>query len=388
MPWKARDKMSLRREFAALAALPDTNMRELCRRFGISPTTGYKWHRRYMEEGASGLEERSRKPQNSPLQVAPNVERAVVALRRKHPAWGARKLHGVLKYEGFTPLPSRSTVNRILRRHGLIEHTRAQRDLVRFERPLPNDLWQMDFKGHFQTDEGTCHPFTCLDDHSRFSIGIFACSAEDRAQVQPCLEKMFRTYGMPKAILCDNGAPWGNPSERCPVTSLGVWLWRLGIDVLHGRPYHPQTQGKLERFHRSFKAEVLNRPAWQGLIQCQRAFDRYRGTYNYRRPHESLDDARPAERYRLSQRSYPSKLPEIEYDEGVTTRRVNVAGTISYKSVFYHVGRAFKGYRLGLMPTPEDGVLEVSFGWKPIGKIDLRDTGNTTMSYRLKRWEP
>ena len=357
-------------------------MRELCRRFGISPTTGYKWRDRFLKDGAEGLVEQSRRPRSSPYQVDPKVEQTVVALRKSEPAWGARKLHRVLEKEGFSPLPSRSTVNRILRRNGLIEVARPQRDLMRFERPYPNDLWQMDFKGHFQTDEGRCHPLTCLDDHSRYSLGIFVCSAEDRAQVQPCLEKMFRTYGMPKAILCDNGAPWGSPSQSCSVTALGVWLWRLGIDVLHGRPYHPQTQGKLERFHRTLQAEVLTRPSWRGFRQCQRAFDVFRDSYNNRRPHESLDDDQPANHYRLSRRSFPSQLPELDYDEGVQTRRVNEAGTISYKSVFYTVGRAFKGYRLGLLPTADDGVLEVRFGWKPIGKIDLNDNQKTTMN----RW--
>lgn len=372
MSWKVQNKMSLRQQFIDGASLAGANVRALCRHFSISPTTGYKWLKRHRELGSDGLKDQSRRPASSPRRVADRVERAVMALRAQHPAWGARKLREILKADAFEPVPARSTIHSILKRRGLIDYQRPQRDLLRFERPEPNDLWQMDFKGHFPTDEGPCHPFTCLDDHSRFSLGIFSCAREDAVSVRPKLEALFGTYGLPKAILCDNGSPWGNPSDRCPVTQLGVWLWRLGIDVLHGRPYHPQTQGKLERFHRSFKAEVLTRPAWKNHDQCQSAFDHWRPIYNHRRPHEALNDEVPAKHYRASTRSMPASLPPVDYEEGTITRRVCVSGTLSYNNTFYYVGRAFRGFDIGLLATNEDGVHDVHFGWKKLGQIDRK----------------
>lgn len=345
-------------------------MRELCRRFEISPTTGYKWLGRYRRGGRASLADGSRRPLNSPNKVDGSVERAVLKVRLEHPAWGARKIRRRLETEGFSPLPARSTINGVLHRNGLIDTAREQRDLVRFERPQPNDLWQIDFKGYFSTGEGDCHPLTLLDDHSRYSVGIFACAREDDATVRPFLERVFQRHGLPRAVLCDNGTPWGSSSDRCPVTALGVWLWRLGVDVIHGRPYHPQTQGKLERFHRSLKAEVLTRPSWDSHAQCQQSFERWRRIYNEERPHEALEDNPPVSRYRASGRSMPRALPSLEYDEGVIIRRLCPGGALSFRNRFYYVGRAFEGHRLGLVRTCEDGVYEVRFGWKSIGEID------------------
>lgn len=374
MPWKTQDLMSIREQFVELASLEGANKRELCRRFGISPTVAYKWLKRFRQEGVEGLRNRSRRPRRTPKRVGPEVEQAVLALRHQHPAWGARKLRRCLEVDGFAPLPARSTVNDILRRHGLLVNPRPQRDLQRFERSQPNELWQIDFKGYFSTAEGSCHPLTTLDDHSRYCLGIFACAREDGATVRSHLEGLFSTYGLPRAILCDNGGPWGSPNSRCPVSSLGLWFWRLGIDVLHGRPWHPQTQGKLERFHRTLKSEVLNRPFWTSRQQCQRHFDRWRPLYNHKRPHEALGDNPPSSRYRPSQRSLPDSLPEVEYDHGVTTRRVSRSGALSFQNRFYFVGRAFTGHRIGFVPTEEDQVYDVYFGWKKLGTIHHRPT--------------
>lgn len=386
MPWRTRDTMSLRTEFIDQATLEGANLRGICRRFGISPTTGYKWLQRFRERGREGLGDQSRRPHHSPNRVQSSVEAKVIAVRNEHPTWGARKLRRRLQDLGNKDLPALSTITNILRRYQLLSVERPQRDLQRFESAAPNELWQMDFKGHFETEEGPCHPFTCIDDHSRYCLCIKACHHEDRETVQPLLEELFRIYGLPRAILCDNGNPWGRTNDSCPVTSLGVWLWRLGIELIHGRPYHPQTQGKLERFHRTLKADVLNRPQWDSHLQCQNAFATWRPIYNHQRPHEAIGDATPATRYAMSSRQYPDKLAPIEYDDGVITRRVTKSGAMSFRNRFCYVGRAFVGYRIGILRTENANIYEVRFGWKAIGKIDLtKEPAGSTRTISI--WE-
>ena len=238
-------------------------MRELCRRFGISPTTGYKWLERFRVGGEAGLSDRPRRPQHSPGRTGSEIEEMVLKVRDTHPAWGGRKLRAWLSARGHELLPSPSTITAILRRHGRIDPSEGakHRAWQRFEHLEPNQLWQMDFKGHFAMLEGRCHPLTVLDDHSRFSLGLEACGDERTQTVQQRLTRIFRRYGLPERMVMDNGAPWGHDADHHH-TPLTVWLLRLGISVSHGRPYHPQTQGKDERFHRTLKAEVF---AWRHL---------------------------------------------------------------------------------------------------------------------------
>ncbi len=297
MPWEEVSAMSQRLEFVTLAQSEETNIRELCRRFGISPTTGYKWLGRFRGSGIAGLAELARRPHNSPGRTPSEIEGAVLQVRDDHPAWGGRKLRAWLLARRRHGVPSPSTITAILRRYGRIDlalsvqHTAWQR----FEHAEPNQLWQMDFKGHFAVGEGRCHPLTVLDDHSRFALGLVACGNEMGQTVQVQLTSIFRCYGLPQRMVMDNGSPWGHDGEH-PYTPLTVWLLRLGIAVSHGRPYHPQTQGKDERFHRTLKAEVLQGSVFRDLGQCQRVFDQWRGVYNFERPHHALELAVPSSR--------------------------------------------------------------------------------------------
>jgi transposase InsO family protein len=281
MPWQEATRVFLREEFVKLASVAGVNRHELCRRFGISPKTGYKWLARHALEGARGLEDRSRRPRRSPLHTAAAIEQEVIRLRAEsRNCWGGRKLSRQLADQGG-PRLAPSTVTGILRRAGLInpELTAAATPWQRFERGGPNELWQMDFKGHFALLSGAhCHPLSVLDDHSRFSVALTACGDERGATVQTALTAVFRRYGLPAAMLMDNGAPWGDREH--PYTGLSLWLIRLGIRVSHGRPYHPQTQGKDERFHRTLKFELLRHYNFTGLEHCQREFDRFRDRYN------------------------------------------------------------------------------------------------------------
>ena len=309
MPWQEATAVSLRLEFVTLAAQQSMPFRELCRRFGISPPTGYKWLRRYEAEPATGLADRSRRPQHSPGQTPLEVEAAVLAVRREHPAWGGRKLCRWLRDHEQAPVPQASTITAILRRNGLLSADQAAPHAwQRFEHPEPNDLWQMDFKGHFALAQGRCHPFTVLDDHSRYNLGLTACGNEQHATVQRHLTGIFERYGLPWRMTMDNGSPWGSDSVHT-YTKLTVWLIHLGIRVSHSKPFHPQTQGKLERFHCSLKAEVVSVRGWRDLAECQAAFTAWRTVYNHERPHEALALATPASRYQPSGRALPTILP-------------------------------------------------------------------------------
>lgn len=373
MPWKEQDTMSLRREFVRMAMHEGSNVRALCRRFGISPATGYKWLCRFREEGVDGLRDRSRRPHHSPNRTSPQVEAAVLAVREKHPVWCGRKIRRVLQKRGHREVPAASTITEILRRHGkLSPPQRAQRDLLRFEAEAPNDLWQMDFKGDFALRAGRCYPLTVLDDHSRFSVALRACPNQQRETVRSELIPVFDRFGLPYAMLMDNGPPWGAMGEK-GLTRLSVWLIRLGIRVVHSRPYHPQTLGKDERFHRTLKAEVLKRYDLRDLPECQRRFDPWRDAYNFERPHDALGLDVPVSRYRASPRSFPRELPPIEHGPDDEIRKVIGGGRISFRGRLWRISRALIGEPVALRPTAEDGVFEVFYCHHRVTRLNLDD---------------
>lgn len=377
MPWQARDTMSLRREFVELALQEGSNRRELCRRFGVSPKTAYKWLERFRQDGATGLSDRSRRPTTSPERTDRDLEAAVVGLRMQHPAWGGRKIARRLRDLGHRAVPAPSTVTGILHRHGLITDEASDRATAwqRFEHPEPNALWQIDFKGYFDTPAGRCHPLTVLDDHSRFNLVLQACARTDRKSVEPWLTQAFRRYGMPVRINADNGAPWGTPREHGHgLSPLSVWLVRLGIRVTHSRPAHPQTNGKDERFHRSLKAEVLNGRNFENLVRVQHAFDRWRAVYNHERPHEALALDIPVSRYRVSPRAFPERLPAIEY--GLTDRILypDANGWLRFEGCLLKVPKALHRLPVAFRPhTTDDGRFDVYFCHYCFMRIDLRE---------------
>jgi transposase InsO family protein len=365
--------MSLRKEFVELALREGVNRRALMRRFEISPTTGYKLLARYRAEGEAGLAERSRRPHHSPRRTPAALEERVVALRDAQSAWGGRTLQTRLQTLGYAGVPAPSTITAILRRHGRAvgERSAPSRPWRRFEAAHPNALWQMDFKGHFGLGSGRCHPLTVLDDHSRFALGLRACGDERAATVERELGALFARYGLPERMLTDNGPPWGNAAGRDRYTKLAVWLIRLGIRVLHGRPYHPQTQGKAERFHRTVAAEVLAGQQFRDCRDAQRHFDRWRDVYNTERPHRALAMQPPISRYAPSPRSLPPTLPPIEYAPDDDIRRVQWNGEIYLAGHRFRIGKAFHGYPVALRPTVIDGELEVFFCHQRVRRIRL-----------------
>lgn len=374
MPWKEVNLMSLRNEFIALAAVEGCNFSQLCSRFGISRKTGYKWVKRFIDRGVAGLVDRPRRPKSSPWRTPFSVEEAILGVREKHPVWGGRKIASRLKALGMEGIPAPSTITVILQRHGCIdpEESVKHKPWQRFEAEAPNELWQMDFKGHFETSEGRCHPLTVLDDHSRYALCLQACSDEGGATVQRHLTSVFQRYGMPIRILADNGSPWGTDGEH-PYTILSVWLMRLGIMVSHSRPSHPQTLGKEERFHKTLKAELLKYCTGMALQECQERFETWREVYNCERPHESLEMQVPAARYQVSARSFPEVLPSIEYGPNDYVRKVQQDGKISYHNREYRISKAFRRQYVALRPTTFDDVFDVFFCNQKISQLDLRN---------------
>jgi transposase InsO family protein len=381
--------MKLRLEFAQLADREGTNMSQLCHRFGISRTTGYKWLRRYHEQGKDGLKDRSRRPHASPNRTPVPIEDAACAVRREHPAWGGRKIRTVLKRNAdagqlnFKPdqVPAASTITAILRRHGLLceEDSKKAEAYQRFEKDRPNELWQMDFKGDFLLgDRSRCYPLTVVDDHSRFAVALKACPNQQRETVQTHLQDAFRRYGLPDRIITDHGAPWGvgmaRPDGGPFYTRLSAWLMRLGIRVSFTARAHPQTNGKNERFNGTLQAEVLRFETFGDLPACRERFGRWRETYNCERPHEALDMKVPASRYEASERSYPEELPPVAYGPGDEVRRVHPTGYISFRGRRFKVGKAFDGQPVAVRPTPTDGIWNVYFCHQHVRTLDFKQT--------------
>lgn len=372
MSWKAVTVMSQRSEFIMLALQKGINFSELCRRFNISRKTGYKFLNRYIENGYNGLKDHSKRPKHSPSITPPEIEQSILLLRDKHPAWGGRKLKRRLEDMGHINIPSPSTITEILKRNKRISKEESEKHKAwhRFEAEGPNELWQMDFKGYFQARDSRCYPLTVLDDHSRYSLCIGACRNERKTVVEQHLIKVFQKYGLPVRMLMDNGSPWGSDSTN-KHTALTVWLMRLGIQISHSRPYHPQTLGKDERFHRSLKAEVLNYCENRSINQCQILFDDWRDIYNTERPHEALEMKTPISYYQLSNRQYPEVMPEIEYGPDDEVRKVQINGIIYFKNKEFRVSKAFKGQRIAIRPTGVDGKYSIHFCNNKIGHLDL-----------------
>jgi transposase InsO family protein len=281
-------------------------------------------------------------------------------LRAAYPRWGGRKLAAILQREQAIRL-SPSTITAILHRHGLLTPDPDRPHAwQRFERDTPNELWQLDFMGDLPYARGRVHPLTVLDDHSRFALGLTACADQQRLTVQQHLTTTFQRYGLPAAILTDNGPPWGT-SGAGGWTRLDLWLLRLGIRLTHGRAYHPQTQGKVERLHRTIQAEVGDTGRFPDLASCQAAFDQWRQTYNLVRPHQALDLAVPASRYHPSPRPFPSVLPPIEYGPDDAVRKVNTQGVISFHNRRHFIGRGLAGELVAVRPTDEEEVFAVCY---------------------------
>lgn len=340
MSWLHTHPMEQKIAFITQAQeLPQGAMSELCRQFGISRKTGYKWRRRYQQEGGlSALQERSRRPQRSPRRTEGFLEERILALRQPD-GWGARKIAYLLWQEGWKV--SMATVHRVLLRHGQVHRTdRHTVALKRFERAQPNELFQVDFKGPMGRSEAQDEPLSVLDDHSRYGAGLYAMRDHSWERVRDCFIDVFERCGKPRQMLMDHGTPWWANQNGWGLSKLSVFLMEQDIDLLFGRVSHPQTQGKVERFHRTLAHSMVKQGLPTQWDQWQGRYDSFLDRYNHLRPHEALGMQTPAQRYRRSERRFDGKTVAWQYPEPLQVLTVDANGMIRWEGGRYFVCEA------------------------------------------------
>jgi len=353
MPWNDLSVREQRRELISVI-VSGVSIAAAARRVGVSRKTASKWWGRFQTDGWDGLDDRSHARKTpSRWKTDDAMVDLVLGMREDHPTWGGRKIAARLVRDGHVGVPAASTVTAILGRNDQLDDPlRSQRDLIRFEAAAPNDLWQMDFKGDFDLSEGgRCYPLTIIDDHSRYALGLQAFGNQQHGTVLGALIDILGTVGTPLQILCDHGPPWG-ASGLARFTGLGVWLIEHGVEIIHGRPKHPQTQGKDERFHRTLKNDVLKTQTnWDNLDQVQQAFDTWKAVYNEYRPHEALAMNVPADRYQPSPRLFNPKPQPPHYPNPQQVRRTDQNGTVQWQGHTYRVGHAFDRKPVYIQPN-------------------------------------
>jgi putative transposase len=352
MPWKEHRVMSSKIEFVEKASKPKANISALCREHGISRETGYKLLRRFKARGYDGLEEESRRPKTTPLATAEDVIAAVLAVRRRHPRWGAKKLMVVLRRSLGEATPSVRTVHRLLKRFGRIKPRRTKPQLSVVDTApnvvakKPNDVWTIDFKGWWRTGDGErVNPLTIRDAHSRFVLAFELVESCTGDVVREVMLRLFRRYGLPSAIQCDNGSPFISTQSMGGLTKLSAWWVSLGIRLVRSRPASPQDNGAHERMHADIAGDLESDPEDTLLLQ-QRACRRWRQVFNHIRPHEALKQRTPAEVYKPSARKYAVQRPLFPSEW--LKRKVSVNGMIGVDSDDIFISTALEGYTIGL----------------------------------------
>jgi transposase InsO family protein len=378
MGWRVESMESKKKQFILLWETRRFTKVELCRDFGISRPTGDALIKRYLTEGWDALDERSRDPRRHPNQTSATIEDAIIGLRRKYPNWGARKVRTLLLREHEeSEVPSATTVNNILRKHGLTAPRRKARRRIENQFPIfdpeePNEVWSADFKGKFQLLSGVyCHPLTIADSRSRY---LFIITALDRPTMENCIplfEKAFRENGLPLQIHTDNGAPFGNALALRRMTRLSVWFMELGITPVYSDPGHPEQNGRHERMHRELKA-ASTRPPGKSFRSQQKMFDRFREEYNQVRPHEALGMQTPAAVHQPSPREFPGTIRSWDYDKTKVVRYVTHNGAIRWgHSDFIMVSTALAGKYIGLEELA-DGIWGVYYRHVHLGTLNVR----------------
>lgn len=342
------DVREQRVRFVVAASRAEKPFGQLCQEFGISRPTGYGWLGRYQQHGVEGIRERSRRPQRSPRQTPGELERRVVQCRLRYPDWGARKLAVMLSREGVRL--TRSTIHRILLRYDLVrEEDRKTEATQRFEREDPNELWQMDFKGP-KGWPGSVGPLSLLDDHSRYVVLLKALGSTRREPVQEQLEQAFGESGVPAAMLMDHGVPWWSARAPSGFTHLSVWLMKQGIALYWSGIRHPQTQGKVERFHGELQRAVDRRGLGRDLPVW---LEEFRWEHNHVRPHEALGTRTPAQVWRPSPRRFDPRPPGWEYSPEAKVLKVDCQGKVDAWGQRWLIGQALSGERIGIQRLGE-----------------------------------
>ena len=369
MPWETKEVSQMREEFVRRVQSGEKTKSALCREYGISRPTADKWIKRY--EAGEPLEDQSRRPSRI-HQTDPEIEEKIVAYRKAHPAIGATKIHRILKDQGVEGLPCKKTCNNILKRNGLItrEASAASTPYKRFEKASANQMWQADYKGKVKMKNGMyCHPLNIIDDYSRFNLCSKAMRGETFEEIKPVMIEVFKAYGLPFSLLCDNGPPWGT-SQSTGFTHFEVWLMELGVLTMHGRALHPQTQGKEERYNGTMTRELLRYTELEDLEDSDQKFGQYRQFYNFERPHHALKLDTPAQHYTRSNREYADVIEAWEYPEDCELRKVKSSGYFNWNSQGYFLSEAFGGKEIAVRPSKQPGCVSLFFRQFRIGRID------------------
>jgi putative transposase len=379
-PWNKVSPMKLREEFVLLALEPGACMAKLCRQYGISRQNGYKWVRRYHEEGVDGLQDRSRRPLGSRVQASGEVVLQVLELRRKR-GWGPKKLRELLRRKlqgrGQAAVPSIRTIARIIARAGFVKKrkrlalpagraTMAPAPKVE----APNDLWTVDFKGWWRAQDGErCEPLTVRDAHSRYVLRATLLGSTATVAVRPEFQRLFERHGLPKAILSDNGSPFACTTAPCGLSELSAWWVSLGIEVIHSRPGCPQDNGGHERVHVDMlnleRASAPSRQAQQVLC------DEWQQEFNHVRPHEALAMKTPAQVYRPRARRPIPKLVTHDYPKGAVLRKVLTNGHFWWNGRSLFLSRSVRGHSIALVCPPGQRLATIMFHHMALGQLDL-----------------
>ena len=375
MPWQETGVLEERIRFIHDWQKQEDSMAELCRRYGISRRVGYKWLRRYQQSGLEALQDQSRAAQRRPNQTPVAIEERIVALRGQHGHWGPTTLKEVLeRRDASVKWPARSTIGQLLQRHGLTVPRRRRPRAAPTVPPLtpmeePNEVWCIDFKGWFRTQDGQrCDPLTLSDGASRYLLRCQAVRHPDGKHVRSLLQAAFREYGLPRVLRSDNGPPFATVAVH-GLSSRAVWWIKLGIHPERIAPGHPEQNGRHERMHRTLKQETAAPPARTWRAQ-QRAFDRFRREYNEQRPHQGLGLKTPAECYGPSARPYPARLEEPQYSAEWAVRRV-VDGVLRWRGQKVFVGKGLNEEWVGLEEIGA-GLWRVRFSFYELGWLDER----------------
>jgi transposase InsO family protein len=367
MPWKDKTVEELRKEFVEAAQSCD-NFSSLCREFGITRATGYKWVKRYAADET--LSDQSRRPHITANKTSTETEMKIVEVRVDHPGWGAKKIKTVLENKGYE-MPCAKTVNNILNRYDCIskEESLRHKPYIRFEKEKCNEMWQTDFKGEFKMQDGKyCYPLDIFDDHSRFIIRIKP-SESTSDLVLPVFRDAFYEFGMPRSVLSDNGAQFAG--FRQGYTQFEKWLMNHDVLPIHGRIKHPQTQGKIERFHRAMKQEVLNHYTPQNIADAERVFTEWRNCYNKERPHEALGMRCPSDIYVPSEREYRDEVKKYEYSGKYHVIKVNSWGYVRFDRWQIYLSETMIDEYIEFRPNPNGDSFIACYRNFAIGEFDV-----------------
>ena len=376
MPWDQSTTMDEKRLFIGDYLTGSFTIVELCQRYGVSRPTGYKWIDRFLGEGYAGLEERSRRPKSCAHETPDDVIERILELRRRHPSWGAKKLLKILgDRHPRVVWPARSTVSSLLDRHGLVEKKRRRTYPGHPGKPQscmerPNDVWCADYKGEFKTGDGIyCYPLTVTDGATRFLIECRGLDSTNHVQAKAVFKDVFRRFGLPMIIRTDNGTPFATTAIG-RLSRLSVWWIRLGIFPELIEPGRPYQNGRHERMHKTLKAETARPPAASMRAQ-QFRFNRFVQEFNTERPHEALDQETPGSLYQPSGRSFPSRLPRVDYPPHFEKRLVSRNGGFRWAARRVPITHTLEGEYVGLEEV-DDGVWDVYFGPLRLGQMDER----------------